>query len=146
MNVDVEVSAFIDRPVDDVAAYAGDPRNAPEWYANIATVSVHGEGPLRLGTTMDFVARFLGRRLSYRYEIVDFAPGRRLVMRTSDGPFPMQTAYLWEAEGDGTRMHLRNTGSPTGFGAVAAPAMRLAMKAATTKDLQRLKGILEAGA
>ena len=45
---------------------------------------------------MDFVARFLGRRLAYTYEVVDLVPGERLVMRTADGPFPMETTYTWE--------------------------------------------------
>jgi hypothetical protein len=34
---------------------------------------------------------FLGGRLTYTYEITDFTPGERLVMRTAQGPFPMET-------------------------------------------------------
>lgn len=143
MDVDVEVAVVVDRPVEDVAAYASDPSNAPEWYANIKSVRVHDEGPVRVGARMDFVAQFLGRRLAYTYEVVEYVPGQRLVMRTSDGPFPMETTYTWEPEGSGTRMRLGNTGSPRGFGAIAAPVMSRAMKAATTKDLGRLKAILE---
>jgi hypothetical protein len=40
-------------------------------------------------------------------------------------------------------VRLRNRGEPSGFSGIAAPAMAMAMKRATTKDLKRLKAILE---
>jgi hypothetical protein len=92
---------------------------------------------------MDFVATFLGRRLAYTYEVAEFNPGRRLVMRTADGPFPMETTYTWEPVDDGTRMTLRNRGRPSGFSAVAGPFMAAAMRRANRKDLAALKDRLE---
>lgn len=88
---------------------------------------------------MDFVATFLGRRLAYTYEVVELEPGARLVMRTFDGPFPMETTYTWQAVDGGTLMSLRNRGEPTGFSRIAAPVMATAMKSAMTKDLHRLR-------
>lgn len=145
MQVDVEVSALINRPPAEVAAYAGDPSNAPEWYVNIRSVEWQTEPPVRVGSRMAFVAQFLGRRLAYTYEVTELVPGERLVMRTAEGPFPMQTTYTWAAEGTGTRMTLRNTGTPSGFARIAAPMMRRAMHGAMTKDLRRLTRLLEAG-
>ena len=145
MAVDVEVETVIARPVAEVAAYAGDPTNAPEWYANIRSVQWRTDPPVRVGSEMDFVAQFLGRRLAYTYRVVELVDGERLVMETADGPFPMRTTYTWEPAGAGTRMTLRNTGTPTGFGKVSAPVMAAAMRRATTKDLARLKTRLESG-
>lgn len=138
MNVDVEVMAHIPAPVEVVATIAGDPSRAPEWYANIRSVSWRTAPPLRVGSQMDFVATFLGRRLAYTYEVVQLEPGSRLVMRTTDGPFPMETTYAWQAVDGGTLMVLRNPGEPTGFSRIAAPMMAKAMKHAMTKDLERL--------
>jgi len=144
MGVDVEVECTVARPVAVVAAFAGDPGRAPEWYANITSVDWVTPPPLAIGSRMDFVASFLGRRLAYTYEVVELEPGRRLVMRTADGPFPMETTYTWEPAGEGaTRMTLRNRGTPSGFSRVAAPALERAMRRATTKDLARLKVLLE---
>lgn len=144
MGVDVTVEAVIERPVDVVAAYAGDPSNAPEWYANIKSVQWRTTPPVAIGSQMDFVANFLGRQLSYTYEVVDLVAGERLIMRTAQGPFPMETTYEWSAIGEGwTRMTLRNRGEPVGFSRVAAPVMAAAVKRSTTKDLQRLKQLLE---
>lgn len=108
--VDVTVETVVDRPVDVVSAYAGDPGNAPEWYVNIRSVEWQTPPPVAVGSRMDFVAHFLGKRIAYTYEVAELVPGERLVMRTQQGPLPMEKA----------------------------------MRRSTTKDLVRLKGILEA--
>jgi len=128
-----------------VAAYAADPANTPEWYTNIRSVALLTDPPLAVGSRMDFVATFLGRRISYTYEVVELVPDERLVMRTADGPFPMETTYTWSDVPGGTRMTLGNRGEPSGFARVTAPVMERAMAHATRKDLARLKAILEGG-
>lgn len=84
------------------------------------------------------------RTLRYTYEFSEFVPGERVVMRTQQGPFPMETTYTWQSAGQGaTTMTLRNRGHPAGFSRLAAPMMERAMRRATTKDLARLKAMLE---
>jgi Polyketide cyclase / dehydrase and lipid transport len=146
MGLDVLTETLINRPCDEVATYAGNPSNAPEWYVNIESVSWKTAPPVRVGSRMEFVARFLGRRLAYTYEVVDLVPGEQLVMRTAEGPFPMETTYTWEPSGLGTtRMTLRNRGEPSGFAKVGASIMAAAMRRANRKDLAHLKARLEAG-
>lgn len=146
MAVDVLTSIEIERPCAEVAAYAGDPSHAPEWYANIASVEWLTPPPLALGSRMAFVAHFLGRRLSYTYEVVELEPGAKLVMRTAQGPFPMETSYAWEPLDERrTRMSLRNRGEPAGFSRLVAPFMAAAVRRANRKDLAALKAILERG-
>lgn len=144
MSVDVGTETVIGRPVDVVADYAADPSNAPEWYENIDRADWKTEPPLQVGSRVAFTARFLGRTIAYTYEIVELVPGERLVMRTHEGPFPMETTYTWKPESNGsTRMTLRNRGAPTGFSKVMAPLMASAMRRANRKDLAKLKSILE---
>jgi uncharacterized protein YndB with AHSA1/START domain len=144
MAVDVRTEIDIARPRDDVAAYACDPDHTTEWYANIKAVERETPPPVAVGSRMRFVATFLGRRLVYTYEVVEHVPGERFVMRTAEGPFPMETTYTWEDVGEGvTRMTMRNRGEPAGFAKVTAPVMAAAMRRAMTKDLERLRGILE---
>ncbi len=147
MAVDVLTETTIDRPVDEVAAYVTDPTNAPEWYVNIKSIEWKTQPPVAVGSKMDFVAQFLGRTIAYTYEIVELVPGERLVMRTAQGPFPMETTYTWSPATDGaTKMTLRNRGEPSGFGNIAAPLMARAMKRANRKDLANLKRLLESRA
>jgi hypothetical protein len=145
MAVDVITETVIRRPSTEVAEYAGNPDNAPEWYVNIESVEWQTTPPLRIGARVAFVAQFLGRRLAYTYEVVELVPGERLVMRTTEGPFPMETTYTWEPLAERqTRMTLRNRGEPSGFGKLAAPFMAAAMRRANRRDLERLKATLEA--
>jgi uncharacterized membrane protein len=144
MRVDVLTDVVIAAPRDDVASYAADPSHAPQWYANIESVEWLTPPPVAVGSRMAFVAHFLGRRLAYAYDIVELVSGERLVMRTAEGPFPMETTYTWEDHGEGrTRMTLRNRGRPTGFSKLAAPFMAAAMRRANRKDLAKLRALLE---
>jgi uncharacterized membrane protein len=144
MAVDVLTEIVIDRARAEVAAYVADPTNAPEWYVNIKSVEWKTPKPVAVGSRMGFVAHFLGRRIAYEYEIRELVSGERLVMSTAQGPFPMETTYTWaDAPGGATRMTLRNRGEPSGFGKIAGPMMARAMRRANTKDLERLKALLE---
>ncbi|HVE23820.1 MAG TPA: SRPBCC family protein [Sporichthya sp.] len=121
-----------------------DPANTPTWYSRIASAEWQTAPPVGVGSRMDFVAHFLGRRLAYTYDVVAYEPGVRVVMRTADGPFPMETTYTWEPIGpDATRMTLRNRGTPAGFSRFVAAFLASAVRRANRKDLARLQEILE---
>jgi len=145
VTVDVVTEIVIARPRDQVAAFAAEPDNAVRWYENIESIEWETPRPLAIGSRLAFVARFLGRRLVYTYQVREDVPGERFVMATAEGPFPMETTYEWhDAAGGGTRMTLRNRGEPSGFASVAAPLMARAMRRANRNDLQALKDLLEA--
>ena len=145
MAVDVLTEVEIARPRREVATYVSDPDNATAWYENIKTVEWKTrKQPLAVGARIAFAATFMGRRLAYTYEVIDLVAGERLVMKTADGPFPMETTYTWqETETGATRMTLRNRGEPAGFSKLTAPVLAAAMRRANRNDLKRLKAILE---
>jgi hypothetical protein len=146
MSVDVETQIEILRPRSEVAAFAADPDNATAWYRNIKRVEWRTDRPLQVGTRVAFAAEFLGRSIAYTYEVVALDPGERLVMRTSDGPFPMETIYAWaDGPAGSTVMVLRNRGEPAGFSRLTRPMMAAAMRRANNGDLRRLKAALESG-
>lgn len=142
--VDVFTEIIINHPLEKVSTYASNPENAPEWYVNIQSAEWKTEKTVQKESQIAFKANFLGRELAYVYEITEFQPGEKLVMKTSSGPFPMETIYTWESiERDVTRMTLRNRGIPTGFSKLFSPFMSTMMKKANIKDLKKIKTILE---
>jgi hypothetical protein len=142
--VDVSSEIIINRSRDEVAQYASNPDHATTWYVNIKAVEWKTPKPLGIGTQVAFKAQFLGKRLAYTYEVVEWIPNEKFVMRTAEGPFPMETTYRWERVSENeTRMTLRNVGTPSGFSKLVAPFMRMAMKKANQKDLNLLKTVLE---
>lgn len=142
--VDVLTEITINCPRHIVSEYAADPDHAPEWYVNINSAEWQTPKPLGIGSKVAFKADFLGKQLSYVYQIAEYIPGEKLVMRTADGPFPMETTYTWESkDGQTTRMTLRNKGNPAGFSLLFSPFMSLMMKRANNKDLKKIKFILE---
>jgi hypothetical protein len=142
--VDVRTEIVIKKPVAEVAAFAADPDNVTKWYVNIYEAVWQTPKPLAVGSKVAFKAKFLGKELAYVYQVMEYEPGKKLVMKTADGPFPMETTYLWEAVDAGaTRMTLINRGKPSGFSALLAPFMKMAMRKANQKDLIKLKSVLE---
>jgi uncharacterized protein YndB with AHSA1/START domain len=144
MEVDVLTDIEIKQPRSEVAEYVTNPDNATAWYQNIKRVEWKSPKPLKVGAKVAFEAQFMGRKMAYTYEIKEYVPGEWLVMSTAAGPFPMETSYKFSDTPSGaTKMQLRNTGRPSGFGSIVAPTMAGAIKRANRKDLARLKSILE---
>ncbi|MEH7235442.1 SRPBCC family protein [Bacillus sp. JJ1562] len=142
--VDVLTEIIIKCPISKVSEYAINPDHAPEWYVNIQSVEWKTPKTLTKGSQIAFKAKFLGRELAYVYEIVEFIPDKKFVMKTADGPFPMETIYTWQAiDENHTRMTLRNRGNPTGFNKILSLFMPYMMRRANMKDLKNIKAILE---
>ena len=145
-TVDVITEITINRPLAEVARFASEPDNATKWYENIKAVEWKSPKPLRVGSLIAFRAEFLWKKLEYVYEVAENIENEKFVMRTADGPFPMETTYSWESMGENeTRMWLRNRGNPSGFFSLFAPFMSMMMRSENRKDLKRLKSVLEKG-
>jgi hypothetical protein len=142
MAVDVSAELPIARAPADVAAYAMDPAHDPSWIGGVVEAEQLTQGTLAPGTRVRRVAKFLGRRIDYTTEVADFSPPSALAMST-EAPFPMRIRYEFAADGGGTRSRVRVQGEPRGFFRLAEPVLARQVRHNVTKDLRRLKAILE---
>jgi uncharacterized membrane protein len=143
MAVDVTATASIDRPRDEVAAYLRDPANDTKWIGGIRSARLLTPGQVTVGSQVERVAGFLGRRVQYVNEITELTADR-LAMRSVRSPFPMRVTYGHRDAGDSTtEVLVRVQGDAARFYALVAPLLGLAVRRSITRDLRNLKRVLE---
>ena len=143
MPVDVTTSGTIGRPPEEVAAYLRDPANDTEWIGGLRSARLLTPEPVGVGSRVERVASFLGRRVEYVNEITELT-GDRLAMRSVRSPFPMRVTYGHRPAGDGaTEVSLRVEGDAGRFYALAAPLLGVAVRRSIARDLRNLRRALE---
>lgn len=146
MSTDVTVEVRIQAPRDEVAAYATDYTNDPEWIGAIREARLVTEPPFGVGAQVERTGSFLGRPLQYVNEVVELDPARRLVMKSVKAPFPMTVVYEFEDDRDregASVMRIRTTGDASGAYKLAGPLLNQAVKRGVAGDLKRLKERVE---
>jgi hypothetical protein len=144
VSTDVEVETIVACPRTEVAGYVADWRNDRTWIGALEEVRLVTDGALGVGSQVARVAKFLGRRIEYVNEVVEYEPVARLVMQSVKAPFPMTVVYEFEDAAGGTRVRIRARGDTSGFYRLAGPVLSRAVKRSIERDLARLKGVLEA--
>ena len=143
MPVDVTAIGTIARPRDEVAAYLRDPSNDTSWIGGLRSARLLTPGPVTVGSQVERVASFLGRRIRYVNEITELTDDQ-LAMRSVRSPFPMRVTYgHHDAGGAATEVSVRVEGNAGRFYALAAPLLGVAVRRSITRDLRNLKRVLE---
>ena len=145
MAIDVVVTETIRAPRDRVAAYVVDHRHDPDWIGGISSSELIGDGPLGVGSDVRRVATFMGRRIEYVNRVVELDPGRRLVMRSVEAPFPMQVTYAFDDADSGTLTSVRVQGEPASMYRLAGPLLAAQVRRSVAGDLRTLRSLIESG-
>ncbi len=143
MSTRVVVEEVVRRPRGEVAAFVSDWRNDTTWIRALSESRVTTDGELGVGSRVLRVASFLGKRIEYENEIVEYVPGERLAMKSVRAPFPMDVTYEFEDADGGTRVRIRTEGDASGFYRIAGPMLARAVKKGIEEDLRQLKDVLE---
>ncbi len=143
MSIEVTAAIKIGRARGEVAVYATDASNDPLWIGGVVESGVLSDGPVRQGTRVARVAKFLGRRIEYVNEVIEYDPGVRLVMKSVSGPFPMTISYEFEEAEGGTLTRIHVRGEAEGFFKLAAPVLARFVGRSINRDLETLKRLLE---
>jgi hypothetical protein len=145
MPIDVDAEVLIRRPRAEVASWVTDPANDRTWILALSEVNQVTDPPIRVGSRVERVARFLGRRIVYLNEVVEYEAESRLVMKSVKAPFPMAVRYEFtDAEGGATRVRVGNKGGSGIVSTLTGPLMGWMVNRQVKKDLLLLKSVLEA--
>jgi len=145
MAIREEHTVVIERPVEEVFAFATDPNNDTLWQSTSLETEQTSEGPVGVGTTFLNTTKFLGRRIESTYEITENEPPHKQCIRITSGPIPGSGCYLFEPTDDGsTRFTQTFEAEVGGFFRLAEPLVGRAIRRQQEVDMATLKDLLEA--
>jgi hypothetical protein len=94
-------SVRVNRAADDVFAVVGDPVNDVKWHHNVLAAHKTSDGPIGVGSTFVWDAKFLGRR---KADVVmrKYEPPRVAEYDVRSGWMRVVVGYVVEPDGDGS--------------------------------------------
>jgi uncharacterized protein YndB with AHSA1/START domain len=141
--VKIEQSVVINRPVEDVFAFMSNPKNDPQWQSDTTETEITSQGPIGVGTTYRDVTEFLGRRIESIYEFTEYEANRKLSLKTTSGPIPIEATITWESVEDGTEVNFSASGEVGGFFKLAEPLVGRMTQRTWATNYANLKDLLE---
>jgi len=141
--IDQSHTVTIDRPVGEVFDFVAEPSNEPKWHFDVREVVRPKQGPIALGTTYEWIVRFLGMK-KYVGEVTAFEPNRFIEMTTLEGPVLPQLTHAFQAEGDHTTYTRRIRFETKGLFKVLEPLIKR-MPSPNARWAENLKLVLEGG-
>jgi uncharacterized protein YndB with AHSA1/START domain len=121
----------IDRPADQVWRQLTDWDRAAGW---LGVDRVSAAGPTAVGTELRFATRGKERRS----EVVALDPGRSVTLRSQQGGVTADYTYTVDSDGPGSRVTLVADVRTRGAWALAAPAIRAAIRRTDSGQLDAL--------
>jgi uncharacterized membrane protein len=142
----VEASVVINRPLEEVFAFASNPENDMQWESDVSDVEQTSEGPLSVGATYRGVIQFLGQRIEWTGEVTHYEPNERVHFKLAAGPLHLEETATFERIDSGTRVTVVYEGDAGGFFKLAEPVVVRMFQKQIEGNLANLKDVLEAGA
>ncbi len=143
--IKVVTGVEIDRPSDEVFAFISNFENNPKWQSGQLEARFSSEGPLRVGSTYDQVAKFLGRRIESSFEVLEYEPNRKIKASSTSGPFPITFTRMVEPREGGAKVTAIIEGNASGFFKLAEPLLSRMVQRSVDSDYQNLKKVMEHG-
>jgi hypothetical protein len=137
------VKVDFDVPAEVAYDYLVDPRNRPQWQSSLRSVELDGEDPVRTGMRWIDVTR-----LGLRPEM-ELVGSDRPDLWTERGRWrgiEAQLTLIFEAAGDGCRVHALFSITGRRLLRPAGPVLGLAGLPVVARDLKRAAGLLSARA
>lgn len=111
-------------PASEAFAYMADFANAREWDPSVSAATAVGDGPVGLGSEFDLVARFAGRDVPLRYEIVEYEEPKTVVLEARRPGFVSRDTITVEPAEHGSVVSYDADLAFQGLGRLADPVMQ----------------------
>ncbi len=89
----------------DAFDYMAEFSNAREWDPSVGEARRVDDGPLAVGSAFDLVARFAGKDVPLRYEVLEYDPPRRVVLEARRPGFVSRDTITVAEAAAGSTVH-----------------------------------------
>ena len=141
--IEVKATAEVPRLAGELFTFVADMSNNPRWQRGQVRCEWTTPPPIGVGSRYEQHARFLGRDIVSIFEVVEFAPGHRIRIRTVEGPMPMDITREVEPAGHHrSRVVATIRGGPTGLLRLLDPLTEKMVRRSVRDDYERLTDLL----
>lgn len=146
--ISYQSDVVIERPLDEVSAFALDPDSHTRWMGDVVGVTRLSAGELAVGSRFQYAIRKGPMSFDPTFRVTAFEPGRRIEYQSEPGgPLTWTASLVFEALDD-HRTRVSSVGR-IGFGGLRRllePLMAAEVRAGEAAELAALKSVLETAA
>jgi uncharacterized protein YndB with AHSA1/START domain len=138
----IQASVTINHPLEEVFRFMTDNQNALQWQSGLLEARVTND-VVGVGKTWVDVVQVLGQRIEIASELTEFEPLRTVGFKSTSGPIPLEGRYVFEPDGEGTKVTFTLQGEAGGFFKLAEPIVARSTQRQWETNLANLKDLLE---
>jgi len=141
--VRVVANVIVKLPIERVFDAASDPETHLQWETSTIKVIKVSVGPMGIGTKHQGSVRFLGQRINWESEVIEYHPNSRVVYSITAGSMQFKEKWHFEDVEQNTKVTFIFEGDLRGFLRLFSPVAVWAWQRQAYKDLAKMKTILE---
>jgi uncharacterized protein YndB with AHSA1/START domain len=138
----VTSSVTINKPVDKVFSYVTMVENHKAWQAGILDAKLTPPGPVALGSIYHYTTEVMGRHMETQMQVSGYELNKKWAVKTTGVPRPVETVYLFDGAGTGTKLTISMELSG-GYPAAAEAMVKQQMQKSLDEQGQRIKQMVE---
>lgn len=138
------VTAFINRPAQEVFDFVTNPANAAQWESGMESSKYISEGPVGVGSKLQNIGRMMGREIVANAEITQWNPPSVYSFKATNGPANLEAEYKFEVKDGGTLLIQSIQVELGGFFGMAEGLAAKQMQKQYENNFDTLKKVLEA--
>ena len=135
----------INRPKKEVFDFVSDPANAHKWQSVVKSKEWISEDPHGVGSTQQFVSRFMGLKIKGINEFTVWDPPNQYSFKTINNPITIEEGMRLESEGTSTKVTWNMQVDAGGIFKLMEGFLMKQGESQPETDLKTLKILLEEG-
>jgi uncharacterized protein YndB with AHSA1/START domain len=136
-------STVINQPVEKVFTFLVNAANHKIWQPMLLDAKVSPEGPVTLGSTYIYTTDVMGRKMETKLQVSQFEPNHIWAFKTVGVPTSVESIYVFDAEGNGTKLTISMDVPAGAYPAAAEGMIKQQMQKSLEEQGKQLKQILE---